>query len=131
MLSDRIFQSTRPLRGGTAPPLGHPVEYVISIHPPLAGRDYVCKYISKGLGISIHPPLAGRDRNKTLILLLFCISIHPPLAGRDRAAFPPRHGLPFQSTRPLRGGTSTHGRSARVLQFQSTRPLRGGTTPPH
>ena len=103
----RQFQSTRPLRGGTRdvpaqgricvisihPPLAGRDKYgdididltLISIHPPLAGRDRGSSGRSRRRAISIHPPLAGRDRNKTLILLSFCISIHPPLAGRDPA----------------------------------------------
>ena len=102
-----LFQSTRPLRGGTRdvpaqgricvisihPPLAGRDKYgdididltLISIHPPLAGRDRGSSGRSRRRAISIHPPLAGRDRNKTLILLSFCISIHPPLAGRDPA----------------------------------------------
>ena len=79
--------------------------------------------------ISIHAPLAGRDR----IALLDCpnsvaISIHAPLAGRDTRiaveGFTPKL---FQSTRPLRGATAAAGTVSVTAQFQSTRPLRGAT----
>ena len=55
----------------------------ISIHPPLAGRDYTTqlRYICEV--ISIHPPLAGRDRGARRRDRHVDISIHPPLAGRD------------------------------------------------
>ena len=33
--------------------------------------------------ISIHPPLAGRDADELLMQRYRKISIHPPLAGRD------------------------------------------------
>ena len=33
----------------------------ISIHAPLAGRDYAARAYAAMQGISIHAPLAGRD----------------------------------------------------------------------
>ena len=78
------FQSTRPMRGGTAAdpdvlPMG-----TISIHPPRAGRDQaLVGSIPYGF-ISIHPPRAGRD-----------VRLAPTLTESER----------FQSTRPVRGGT--------------------------
>ena len=80
---------------------------MISIHPPLAGRDTICVKIDGRFIISIHPPLAGRDDFGGELRVGVRISIHPPLAGRD----------------PSRGGAG-----GRRLLFQSTRPLRGGTT---
>ena len=56
------------------------------------------------------------------------ISIHPPRAGRDRFAaglFLWSHR--FQSTRPVRGGTSGLAALQSLFGFQSTRPVRGGT----
>ena len=55
------FQSTRPSRDGTMNERGNKRFDVISIHPPLAGRDVVdlCDLVL--IEISIHPPLAGRD----------------------------------------------------------------------
>ena len=59
------------------------------------------------LPISIHPPLAGRDHALSYLLQFFCISIHPPLAGRDlRHLCHAPAFREFQSTRPLRGGTT-------------------------
>ena len=57
------------------------------------------------------------------------ISIHPPRAGRDfNALFAQVCIFQFQSTRPVRGGTTIP--SVPVMYwalFQSTRPVRGGT----
>ena len=60
-----------------------------------------------GGGISIHPPLTGRDGAARGFGTAFPISIHPPLAGRDPGTMS-RITIfrQFQSTRPLRGGTS-------------------------
>ena len=99
-------QSTRPLRGGT----------IITVK--CDGR----------LIISIHPPLAGRDRAGVGRAPLRLISIHPPLAGRDDyVAYAGQGVYLFQSTRPLRGGTRKRGKKGGKKGFQSTRPLRGGT----
>ena len=58
----------------------------ISIHPPRAGRDYFGVCLLPGLGI---------------------ISIHPPRAGRDKqGAHSGSSSFGFQSTRPVRGGTT-------------------------
>ena len=124
------FQSTRPVRGGTFGLFDRGLAGAISIHPPRAGRDFHNILHLPGSPISIHPPRAGRDgysRNDcthsdyfnppapcgagpgwiTAKLTSDFISIHPPRAGRDFAA-PPIRGaaLSFQSTRPVRGGTS-------------------------
>ena len=80
--------------------------------------------------ISIHPPLAGRDS-------CWCSArtrrwhFNPPApcgAGlchehREKAEYR------FQSTRPLRGGTFLSQNGITFYVFQSTRPLRGGTGP--
>ena len=80
----------------------------ISIHAPLAGRDWLRKKEDKPVSISIHAPLAGRDHTGNFIRREVCdfnprapcgarldmwpssvvaamISIHAPLAGRDWA----------------------------------------------
>ena len=56
------FQSTRPLRDGTGRGPASRPDFVISIHPPLAGRDILAPYPFWIKEISIHPPLAGRDK---------------------------------------------------------------------
>ena len=64
------------------------ITMLISIHPPLAGRDILALLTAKvaELEISIHPPLAGRDPHSTSFKKSFLISIYPPLAGRDYRA---------------------------------------------
>ncbi len=125
-----IFQSTRPVRGGTRFPPTSQTSCSISIHPPRAGRDGDDAVMLFGYGkfqstrpvrggtrrgrsdhpaqhISIHPPRAGRDHSILFGDDEIVISIHPPRAGRD-VHIPAYRGmiLRFQSTRPVRGGTS-------------------------
>ena len=57
-----IFQSTRPVRGATLPPVVAGDGTAISIHAPRAGRDQGFKEARDGKSrISIHAPRAGRD----------------------------------------------------------------------
>ena len=123
---------------------------MISIHPPLAGRDQraadahdrrrfqstrplrggtrIRRIRVECLVISIHPPLAGRDHKEEMTAWQRRISIHPPLAGRDTYESTCSYIFRiFQSTRPLRGGTCRVGMNLLRPSFQSTRPLRGGT----
>ena len=105
-----LFQSTRPVRGGTRTPPAQVVIFCdfnppapcgaglgfqglsldvtnISIHPPRAGRDvHPSPEAPARIDISIHPPRAGRDIYTLLKDSLKTISIHPPRAGRDRKA---------------------------------------------
>ena len=104
---DAVFQSTRPVRGGTH--MGYNVfcDLVISIHPPRAGRDDPDKISSAELDEfqSTRPVRGGTLTSWN--------------CGRLRT---------FQSTRPVRGGTRTAAKSRPLLLlFQSTRPVRGGT----
>ena len=85
------FQSTRPVRGGTIGKIMPPLKQAISIHPPRAGRDAVRWLRVHGRAISIHPPRAGRDENAERLLCNLKV---------------------FQSTRPVRGGTSLVKRSS-------------------
>ena len=145
------FQSTRPLRGATGRRGVVLLDDGISIHAPLAGRDFEPLRVVLRVEISIHAPLAGRDlipRAACFFIAYFnprapCgarlalvlhgsqileISIHAPLAGRDRLTS--GRLLPtslFQSTRPLRGATLLTGIAPGMCLFQSTRPLRGAT----
>ena len=116
-ISDRIlcavsgFQSTRPLRGATGEQKWRVPCCIISIHAPLAGRDYYqkhCKLQRRNFNprapcgarpvhvrrndhrkpISIHAPLAGRDMHAVVKDAPHnAISIHAPLAGRDPRLF--------------------------------------------
>ena len=100
------FQSTRPLRGGTRSLIGSPPVGYISIHPPLAGRDAASDIFFLVSDISIHPPLVGRDWSSYADQIRAIISIHPPLVGRDVPVYSSvLSPEPFQSTRPLWGGT--------------------------
>ena len=96
------------MRGATRPDHAHYPPRGISIHAPLAGRDLFRQDAVEKGRISIHAPLAGRDVGlHALPLLDGLISIHAPLAGRDI-------GVPAAA--------------AALMEFQSTRPLRGATT---
>ena len=128
----REFQSTRPLRGATPPTSGSMAGWpyfnprapcgarpagamrertpdAISIHAPLAGRDPTAR----------RPPCCGCDFNpRAPCGARRCqgvpdegirdISIHAPLAGRDLLLDAPINPVYiFQSTRPLRGATTS------------------------
>ena len=79
---------------------------VISIHPPLAGRDHHFRNEHTVVGISIHPPLAGRDREWRRVHCGTPISIHPPLRGGTAPVLAALHSVSFQSTRPCGAGHS-------------------------
>ena len=108
------FQSTRPLRGGTAHCACQRFA-VTDFNPPAldmgaAGRS------------NFNPPApcgAGQFFWGLLGTALQFQSTRPVLLSMTHAT--------FQSTRPLRGGTSTSVYLAYKAEFQSTRPLRGGT----
>ena len=149
---DRLFQSTRPIRGATNAQTLREFSAEISIHAPHTGRDHQRRADSLRTPISIHAPHTGRDcgpGDDKLCVSAFQstrpirgatssadssahtpqrISIHAPHTGRD-------HGdddqvsnlLQFQSTRPIRGATVPGGHLRRASLFQSTRPIRGAT----
>ena len=71
------------MRGGTSAAIHIINSSIISIHPPLAGRDVIIPIQGDCSTISIHPPLAGRDLTYNFYYDRLLISIHPPLAGRD------------------------------------------------
>ena len=88
---------------------GVPINVAISIHAPLAGRDAMLNPILHSiLHFNPRAPCGAR------LLWVFIhagrasISIHAPLAGRDtRALLVYSMTGEFQSTRPLRGATSS------------------------
>ena len=100
----------------------------ISIRAPRAGRDFLrLQDIARAL-ISIHAPRVGRD----------CIPLNPaeqPENFNPRAPCGARQfdeeiaatGIPFQSTRPVRGATRIDIFPNAYKQFQSTHPVRGAT----
>ena len=101
------FQSTRPVRGGTYLVLMEVGSILISIHPPRAGRDPRFRSSLSRRRISIHPPRAGRDPT-TILKSLLLIYFNPPApcgAGRGSRIRTYIYRV-FQSTRPVRGGTT-------------------------
>ena len=129
IISNSKFQSTHPVRGGT----------------------WFVHYSEFGIIISIHPPREGWDRFRLKYGWILRISIHPPREGWDLSL--PFAGVrvrTFQSTHPVRGGTtgiistlieafiSIHPpregwdllAGVQIIsnsKFQSTHPVRGGT----
>ena len=146
------FQSTRPSRDGTEYVLQRCGPCVISIHPPLAGRDCTQNDRRHEVLISIHPPLAGRDtlhRSAARLTVRYFnppaprgtgrhihrqhgagyeISIHPPLAGRDGRLRDDTVRPRISIHPPLAGRDQTEA-AVKAFQkaFQSTRPSRDGT----
>ena len=97
------------MRGATKYAIRQTPPLPISIHAPHAGRD---EGGYRGLAIyftiSIHAPHAGRDLTLRGMVKRLQISIHAPHAGRDLVpgGYCAEH-QPFQSTRPMRGATTT------------------------
>ena len=124
------FQSTRPSRGETCEKCGAELVAEISIHSPLAGRDF--GRVNGESDMANFNPLAPRGARPGEGFGIFhssLISIHSPLAGRDgRAAGRIPVPSAFQSTRPSRGETNTCAIIVMTaMEFQSTRPSRGET----
>ena len=155
IVSNRLFQSTLPMRGGTHGLTYTAAKHKISIHPPHAGRD-ISTHMSRREQTNFNPPSpcgegpilkAGYSgtvqfqstlpmRGGTEILRYYdaysIISIHPPHAGRDS----------FSIVSSGRRNISIHpphaGRDAGINVylmgdnvFQSTLPMRGGTAQVH
>ena len=124
---------------------------IISIHSPLAGRDFYAKQtkagqavfqstrpsrgetcyniiVPRGTGISIHSPLAGRDRFQQIVQIHIDISIHSPLAGRDAHGATVSAGASYFNPLAPRGARpGLKERPDLIKKFQSTRPSRGET----
>ena len=93
-----------------------------------AGRLPGCIYLDKG-GISIHPPRAGRDYYSGSATQRIFISIHPPRAGRDeRVSTSGEHFGDFNPPAPCGAGQLLTEYNTLTGLFQSTRPVRGGTS---
>ena len=84
IISDKQFQSTRPVRGATWRWISsRPTTCYFNPRAPCGARPvhtYLAPYIP---AISIHAPRAGRDISRRFPGLRFWISIHAPRAGRD------------------------------------------------
>ena len=63
--SNRIFQSTLPMRGATIRTILDNADGIISIHAPHAGSDTILAELDAEIDISIHAPHAGSDRHVT------------------------------------------------------------------
>ena len=100
-----LFQSTRPLRGGTTNPFVHSHRHIFQSTRPLRGGTISAKSNRHMQSFQSTRPLRG---------------------GTMRPCLSPFLSL-FQSTRPLRGGTIACEDLLPAWTFQSTRPLRGGT----
>ncbi len=170
----RQFQSTRPVRGATlARKIG--TAFLVCFNPraPCGARPINHQHHEVTKMFQSTRPVRGATREGRLMGMAAVVSIHAPRAGRDyrRAggmagdrSFNPRAPCgarlgraqrtlkreSFQSTRPVRGATSsqtrnryqTHGFNPRApcgarqksgsskpskQPFQSTRPVRGAT----
>ena len=124
----RLFQSTRPLRGGTRLRATRIVSAEFQSTRPLRGGTLDVALGLRHSDISIHPPLAGRDENLyDCNYLIFQFQSTRPLRGGTGGLLRESMARGFQSTRPLRGGTTNSSVIVPIQRFQSTRPLRGGT----
>ena len=126
----------------------------ISIHPPRAGRDVTGLIAALYKRISIHPPRAGRDGQR-VERQLHPVYFNPPApcgAGpsvrksnivRKNYFNPPapcgagrcitttgRKSGKFQSTRPVRGGTSQLFDPAQLTDFNPPAPCGAGQNSP-
>ena len=124
------FQSTRPLRGATLDAIGKGFAVSISIHAPLAGRDYLpIEEINSTQKFQSTRPLRGATVPRPRLYgQRLHISIHAPLAGRDLRHSPTgsriRH---FNPRAPCGARLFCVGSTMPPYLFQSTRPLRGAT----
>ncbi len=130
LLSVRIFQSTRPLRGATAsrsavcsaPSPRH-------TRAPCGARLLLCSSGTCSLIASYTRPLRGATQTRPDPQGDGARVIHAPLAGRDVVATGRLQTRTCASyTRPLRGATkSVSRRVPSPLVASYTRPLRGAT----
>ena len=132
VVTEELFQSTRPVRGGTISARSCTAAQSDFNPPAPCGAGLRKQFAKHRLSfISIHPPRAGRDVPETDYMAVLA-NFNPPapcgagrLAGSRNRVLYPR----FQSTRPVRGGTSIKHIVIRLDNvFQSTRPVRGGTS---
>ena len=127
-----VFQSTRPVEGGTFPRSVFRPQWPISIHPPRGGAGHIGG--NNAVFVSLFQstrPVGGGTDIRVLYPLIFVISIHPPRGGRDSVGYTSvalKHA--FQSTRPVGGGTCPNISHYRY-QYISIHPPRGGRDSNH
>ena len=146
------FQSTRPLRGATQARFRQDIQYSISIHAPLAGRDCIKPlYLAGFTYFNPRAPCGARLCFDGIRIGTDAFQSTRPLRGATPRSVCNSGGKLFQSTRPLRGATGagfntranrqnfnprapcgarlcSPSRSMQRRAFQSTRPLRGATS---
>ena len=106
-LCERLFQSTPPARGATAPLHHGHAALGISIHAPREGGDLTASRSGFSASISIHAPREGGD-----CLILWTrrcrryFNPRPPRGGRPKINRYNVYNKGFQSTPPARGATA-------------------------
>ena len=114
------------MRGGTSIYGRTEEEIIISIHPPRAGWDSVGYTLLRRPPYFNPPTPCGVGRGYDFVTWKYYISIHPPRAGWDIIFIKDFSAqVLFQSTHPVRGGTSReqpHRHSLRI----SIHPPRAG-----
>ena len=148
-----LFQSTRPAWGATGFVSFLLDDVEISIHTPRVGRDNICgrscrrksrfqstrpawgatlrrRVVPPPRRISIHTPRVGRDLVRQGSSRAYAdFNPHAPRGARRKYWQIVSPVLPFQSTRPAWGATTSSRRPIRTATFQSTRPAWGATVP--
>ena len=126
-----IFQSTCPARGTTGNAAADTDEHRdISIHVPREGHDVRPSPCGAARKAHFNPraPRGARLKDRAVKAVHAAISIHVPREGHDvRAMAADASILPFQSTCPARGTTTSQLKMMEWSLFQSTCPARGTT----
>ena len=93
---------------------------------PSRGATYDDQKVYLDFNISTHTPLAGRDQHNITVELYENISTHTPLAGRDiRVRMMSNCSFVFLLTRPSRGATNLHTYSFGNTEISTHTPLAG------
>ena len=123
------FQSTRPVRGATGlSEIGRPPMIFQSTRPVRGATTPTCPAISPTQFQSTRP-VRGATNGSEFADYIGIISIHAPRAGRDGIVLTPFHALDHFNPRAPCGARpeadlEAHDKDA----FQSTRPVRGATS---
>ena len=110
------------MRGATMSLILRGGDQMVSIHAPHAGRDFF-DADKEGLSlVSIHAPHAGRDPPASSVsILAICFNPRAPCGARPARAVRHSSRFSFQSTRPMRGATTSPAATVIRGVFQSTR----------
>ncbi len=125
------FQSTRPMRGATSGVFHSSSIRMFQSTRPMRGATRVCVAGNRRARVSIHAPHAGRDKAaRRLFVYGHGFNPRAPCGARLLPESAPDGYTVFQSTRPMRGATTSPLTLCLISGFQSTRPMRGATTSP-